>query len=95
MSVKSAVLLSQPSGCPRSGVRVQPMWCQPPAPCHLAYCRPYCLVQNRDGVDVTGGLAQTVQRQVGTADHDEPGLGLSAGSEDRCDLAEVVQDVLA
>jgi hypothetical protein len=58
-------------------------------------CRADCLVQNRDGVDIPGGLAQTVQRHVGTADHDEPGLGLSAGPENLCDLAEVVDDVLA
>jgi hypothetical protein len=58
-------------------------------------CRADRLVQNRDGVDVTGGLAQTVQRQVGAADHDEPGLGLSAGSEDLGDLEQVVHDVLA
>jgi hypothetical protein len=83
------VLLSQPSGCPGSGVRVQPMWCQPPAPGHLVYCRADCLVQNRDGVDVPGGLAQSTQRQVGTVNHDEPGLGLSAGSEDLCDLEQV------
>ena len=65
------------------------MWCQPPAPGHLVYCRADCLVQNRDGVDVPGGLAQTTQRQVGTVNHDEPGLGLSAGSEDLCDLEQV------